>query len=178
MKASYNDRKTLESGSTESPYLQIAKKLYEKTGCRENEGSMEGKKMIKKTSFTYTENYGCGPWGSYIEKGTVIEGGDGYRVFDLIPCDSHVSFYGKARVIENRHGGAELVSYFTTVCGIDRNGNFFRLWDGWSATTARHINSFRALYNLHPISKKEWESMPVVSDIDFVNCLDVEAALA
>ena len=41
MKASYTDRKTLESGSTGSPYLQIAKKLYEKTGCRENEGSAE-----------------------------------------------------------------------------------------------------------------------------------------
>lgn len=57
--------------------------------------------------------------------------------------------------------GVTLTSYYTDVLRIDRNGNAVRLWDGWSATTARHINKFLALFNLAPISKREYVDLPL-----------------
>ena len=56
------------------------------------------------------------------------------------------SFYGKALVYDYGDGRRELQSYGTTVCGITAAGEVQRLWDGWSATTQRHINSFLRLY--------------------------------
>ena len=59
-----------------------------------------------------------------------------------LPCyDSHKSFYGKAHVLE-RDGEKRLISYNTTVCKLDKNGNFVRLWGGYSATTMRHVYNF------------------------------------
>ncbi len=78
---------------------------------------------------------------------------------NLIPHDSHKSYYGKAKVIGNG-GTVSLKSYDTIVCSIT-GGNFSRHWCGWSATTARHINSFRIAYGLAPISKAEWCKLPV-----------------
>lgn len=79
--------------------------------------------------------------------------------YNLIPSRQK-SYYGKAKVIED--GGAySLQSYETIVCRFDANGGFVRLWGGWSATTAKHVNDFRRLFGLDPLSKKEWESLPV-----------------
>ena len=84
-------------------------------------------------------------------------------VMNLIPSNSQAqkSFYGKAKVVIDG-GKAYLQSYATFVCYMDENGQFHRLWNGWSATTARHINAFRIAYSLPTISKKEWNSMEVV----------------
>ena len=79
---------------------------------------------------------------------------------NLIPVDSHKSFYGKAKVII-RDGKTLLKSYNTIVCEIDENGAFKRTWYGWSATTARHIDSFRAKYGLPRINKATWCKMEV-----------------
>lgn len=69
------------------------------------------------------------------------------RVFDL-PCfDSRKSFYGKAQCIEMEDGTKQLKSYNTIVCEI-RKGVFNMLWDGSSATTNRHIKSFKQFYNM------------------------------
>lgn len=57
------------------------------------------------------------------------------------------SFYGKALVYEYDDGRRELQSYGTMVCRITATGEVQRLWDGWSATTQRHINSFLRLYS-------------------------------
>lgn len=72
---------------------------------------------------------------------------------------SQKSFYGKATVIEN---GNEILlkSYNTIVCKIV-DGNFVKLWDGYSNTTARHINAFRKLYGFSQINKTEWVNMEV-----------------
>ena len=64
------------------------------------------------------------------------------RTEKLIPSTSQKSFYGKA-VVLYREDGIYLRSYNTLVCHIDNNGAFSRLWSGWSATTAKHMNSFR-----------------------------------
>lgn len=53
-----------------------------------------------------------------------------------------------------------LTSYYTDVCAIV-DGEARRLWDGYSATTMRHINKFLSLYGLDGLSKREWVSMEV-----------------
>lgn len=72
-------------------------------------------------------------------------------------------YYGKAKVREE-NGFIILKSYNTDVCRINRNsGEFERLWSGWSATTARHINDFCGQHNLPRLSKKEWLGLPCVN---------------
>ncbi len=80
------------------------------------------------------------------------------NTFNLQPCDSHKSFYGKAVVI-TENNSKFLRSYNTIVCHIDENNNFIKDWYGYSATTMRHINSFREYYGFPKMSKKEWENM-------------------
>lgn len=59
--------------------------------------------------------------------------------FDLPVMDgTRKSFCGKAKVIEHDNGDICLISYSTLVARI-HNGNFEKLWDGYSATTMRHI---------------------------------------
>lgn len=70
-----------------------------------------------------------------------------FKIYDL-PCfDSRKSFYGKAKVIIDSDGDMYLQSYDTVVCAIV-NKLFVKLWDGYSATTMRHINSFCAYADL------------------------------
>lgn len=84
------------------------------------------------------------------------------RIFQLSPNDSHKSFYGKAWVKECANDEKLLQSYNTIVCMIDAQGNFKRLWHGWSATTQRHINAFLAFYGLQNLSgKANWIEMPI-----------------
>ena len=85
------------------------------------------------------------------------------KIFEL-PCyDTRKSFYGKAHVLEDSNGNAYLQSYDTIVCFIDPAGRFHRLWDGYSATTQRHINSFMYEYGISPSKrgKTAWDKMEV-----------------
>jgi len=82
--------------------------------------------------------------------------------FDLPAMnDKAKSFYNKAIVIEQDNGDIELQSYTTIVCRI-RNGKFERLWDGYSSTTMRHINSFLAFYGISGGGKAWWDKLDVV----------------
>ena len=86
------------------------------------------------------------------------------KEYRLKPYDSHKSFYGKAVVIET-NGYAMLKSYETIVAYIDKAGSFHRTWDGYSATTMRHINAF--ICTCHCNLEREctgkawWERLPV-----------------
>ena len=84
------------------------------------------------------------------------------KVFELIPTNGRKSFYGKASVTEKDNGDIELRSYNTIVARI-RNGNFERLWDGYSATTMNHINSFIDAYGISGGGKAWWTSLEVVN---------------
>lgn len=88
---------------------------------------------------------------------TIIEG---YKEHKLIPWKSQKSYYGKAIVIETSKGKF-LQSYETIVCGIDNNGQFKRFWNNYSATTAKHIDSFRHENGLSGIGKHEWLALPI-----------------
>lgn len=83
------------------------------------------------------------------------------KMFELIPTDNRKSFYGKCAVIERDNGDIELRSYNTVVCRI-RNGKFERLWDGYSATTMRHINAFTLTYGFGNGGKAWWDSLETV----------------
>ena len=77
-------------------------------------------------------------------------------IYELIPIyDRQRSFYRKALVI-NELGVTFLKSYDTTVCAINENGTFIRLWNGYSATTMRHINEFRLQNGMDKLSKADW----------------------
>jgi len=64
-----------------------------------------------------------------------------------------------ARVLVYKCGRKDLRSYSTIVCSVLKNGEFVRKWDGYSATTMKHINAFRKRYGLEPIHKEEWDAM-------------------
>lgn len=83
-------------------------------------------------------------------------------MLDLRPVDGRKSFYGKAQVlVDTPSGWRFLYSYSTLVCGISPGKGFRRYWGGYSATTMRHVNSFRELSGLDKLSKAEWEALPV-----------------
>ena len=69
----------------------------------------------------------------------------------------------RAIIIPNNYGSV-LKSYYTHVCAIVQ-GNFYKLWNGYSATTMKHINCYRIMHGLSPISKREWVMMDTTSAI-------------
>lgn len=60
------------------------------------------------------------------------------NVYEPVP-HGRKSFYGKCSVYENERGEMALRSYRTIVMTTDVRGKLHRHWDGWSATTARHL---------------------------------------
>ena len=67
------------------------------------------------------------------------------RKYELIPNDGHKSFYGKAVVEVADDRSETLYSYGTPIVKKTAAGELVRLWDGWSATTGRHIKAFCGL---------------------------------
>ena len=63
--------------------------------------------------------------------------------YELIPTDGRKSFYGKAIVEEN--GTETLYSYNTPIITRLVSGELVKLWNGWTATTGRHIAAFCGL---------------------------------
>lgn len=80
--------------------------------------------------------------------------------YELKPTNGRKSFYGKATV-ELLNGKKLLKSYNTEVALIDENGTFHRLWDGYSATTMNHVNSFLDSEGIDGGGKKWWIAQPV-----------------
>lgn len=69
------------------------------------------------------------------------------------------SFDSRSAII-NDNGVPTLLSYWTKVARLE-NGKMVRMWNGWSATTAKHVTSFCTYYKIPSPSKKEWLKMPV-----------------
>ena len=61
----------------------------------------------------------------------------------------------RAKQIIFNDGTRVLISYETVVASV-KDGNMYRHWNDWSATTGKHLNEFMGVY------KKEWKKMPVV----------------
>ena len=61
----------------------------------------------------------------------------------------------KATWYTDSDGAKVLRSYTTDVLKIYR-GRVYKLWEGYSATTAKHINAFLLLNGYAGISKRDW----------------------
>lgn len=84
------------------------------------------------------------------------------RIYELPNIgDRRKSFYGKAKVIEKDNGEKVLQSYDTEVCKITSSGEFARMWDGYSSTTMRHINSFLQFFDIVGGGKSWWNAQTV-----------------
>lgn len=85
------------------------------------------------------------------------------KIFELTPCseDGRKSYYGKAKVVEIENGDSVLISYNTEICKITKEGEFKKLWNGYSLTTMRHINSFLATFGFARRNKEWWNKQPI-----------------
>lgn len=84
------------------------------------------------------------------------------KKYELIPTDGRKSFYGKAVVIVEDNGTETLYSYNTPIIKRLVSGELVKLWNGWSATTGRHIKAFCGL-NKAGYEKLELVKKPVYS---------------
>lgn len=73
--------------------------------------------------------------------------------YELKPTDGRKSFYGKAVVMVEDNGTETLYSYNTPIIKRLVSGELVKIWDGWTATTGRHIKAFCGL------SKAEYMSL-------------------
>ena len=82
------------------------------------------------------------------------------NIYNLDTYGDKKSFYGKAKVVEDLDEDIiYLKSYSTLVCKIE-GGIFFKLWDGYSDTTMRHIRAFLKEFDIPlPGTKKWWNEM-------------------
>lgn len=64
------------------------------------------------------------------------------KKYELMPVNGQKSFYGKAVVEVDYTGNETLYSYGTPIIKRLKTGELIKLWDGWSATTGRHIAAF------------------------------------
>ena len=80
------------------------------------------------------------------------------KIYELIPTNNQKSFYGKALVKVSEDGTETLYSYGTKIISRNTEGNLKRFYNGWTATTGKHIKSFCGL------SKKEFLDLPVTGN--------------
>lgn len=80
------------------------------------------------------------------------------KIFDLVPTDGRKSFCGKAKVVVANDGTATLYSYNTEICRV-KDGKFTKVYQGWTATTGRHITAFCNAYGIPYEGKKTWDKL-------------------
>lgn len=88
-------------------------------------------------------------------------------MYELVPGNGQKSFYGKAVVETYTDGSAVLFSYNTPIVKRLLNGELVRLWDGWTATTGKHISAFcglkKAAFMALPLEAPEKKPGPDMS---------------
>ena len=67
------------------------------------------------------------------------------KIYELKPITSQKSFYGKAIVEIDDNGDEILYSYNTPIIKKMVDGTYKKLWNGWTATTGKHIKAFSGL---------------------------------
>lgn len=86
---------------------------------------------------------------------------------ELIPVNGQKSFHGKAVVETYTDGSAVLFSYNTPIIKRLLHGELVRLWDGWTATTGKHISAFcglkKAAFMALPLEAPEKKPGPDMS---------------
>lgn len=73
--------------------------------------------------------------------------------------NNEIYMSGFRATIRLEYHGMVLRSYYTDVAYFDHDGKFHKTWDGYSATTLKHINMFRKRSGFAPLNKREWVEM-------------------
>lgn len=111
------------------------------------DGTSESKTMSgdELKSFTNAAAHLYDIHATEIEKLEKEEEENKMRKYELIPTDGRKSFYGKAVVVVEDNGTETLYSYGTPIVKRLVSGELVKMWDGWTATTGRHIKAFCGL---------------------------------
>lgn len=107
---------------------------------------------------TFHPNYFGGYYSKYMQPDDIKELRQEYRQDKKENKAFSLDEFGSRAVIIPTESGAILKSYYTEVAEI-RNGEFIKLWNGYSNTTLKHINAFRNYYGMRTISKREFIEM-------------------
>ncbi len=83
-------------------------------------------------------------------------------MYTLQCYDGGKQFGNRVQVVIGGRGERVLYSSGTIVAAIGKKGEFYRLWRGTNKNTMREVNSFRIDRKLKPITKREWDAMPVI----------------
>jgi len=83
---------------------------------------------------------------------------------ELKQNDNSYKITDRAIVLATPHGSI-LKSYYTEVACI-YDGIFYKLWEGFSSTTMKHINTYRIQNNMPALSKHDWIMMPTTTIIE------------
>ena len=86
---------------------------------------------------------------------------------ELHPVDGRKSFYRKAVALYHEPPHCWMLKSYDTIVASYRLGSdrFTKLWDGYSATTMRHINSFLCFLGHEPKNKVWWMDLPMFSGV-------------
>lgn len=76
------------------------------------------------------------------------------KILDLKPLNRQKSFGGKAQIIING-SIIQLRSFETIVAEYNTKEEIVNVFDWFSLTTSKHINSFLELYGFRNVSKKD-----------------------
>lgn len=77
------------------------------------------------------------------------------------PCYDRKSFYGKAFILRRTATNDYILRSYKTNVAAFTHGKFVRLWNGYSATTMRHVNSFLRFLQIPGGGKKWWDALQV-----------------
>ena len=77
------------------------------------------------------------------------------KILDLKPLNGQKSFGGKAQIIIMNGNTIQLRSFETIVAEYNTKEDVINVFDWFSMTTAKHINSFLELYGFRNVSKKD-----------------------
>ena len=77
------------------------------------------------------------------------------KILDLKPLNGQKSFGGKAQIIIMNGNIIQLISFETIVAEYNTKEDVINVFDWFSMTTAKHINSFLELYGFRNVSKKD-----------------------
>ena len=76
------------------------------------------------------------------------------KILDLKPLNGQKSFGGKAQIILIG-STIQLRSFETIVAEYNTQEEIINVFDWFSSTTAKHVNSFLELYGFRNVSKKD-----------------------
>ena len=79
------------------------------------------------------------------------------------PCYDRKSFYGKAHILRRTATNDYILRSYETDVAAFSGGKFIRLWNGYSLTTMRHVNSFCKFLQIPGGGKTWWNTLPVES---------------